>query len=298
MSEEPGIAPDGVILRLWESLFEDPEHPHSSGLAAGIGAGRPHPARIYDHWLGGKDALAIDREVAGKVAEVAPWVVAGARGNRAFLMRAVRELAEAGIDQFLDIGAGLPTAGNVHEMAQRVNPSARVVYVDHDPVVLAHARALLAEDERTVAVAGDLRDPEAILADPAVRRHLDFSRPIGVFLVAVLHFVEDREDPVGIVATIREAVAPGSHLVLSHVSDLHDDPKAARRVGPTRAAAQMYRELAAPFVLRTRDDLARILEGWELLPPGIVPAQLWRPGRRVGHSIMVLAAVGRRGGAR
>lgn len=151
---------------------------------------------------------------------MAPWVVSGVRANRAFLRRAVEALAESGIDQFLDLGAGLPSAGNVHEVAQGVNPAARVVYVDNDPVVLAHARALLATDERTVAVAGDFLDPSGILVDPAVRGHLDFSRPVAVLLVAVLHFVPDEADPAGCVAVLRDAVAPGSALVLSHVADL------------------------------------------------------------------------------
>lgn len=273
------MSSDESDLQLW-----DPDPPSTV---------TPHPARIYDFWLGGKDNFAQDREVGARVAEIAPWAVTGARANRAFLTRAVRYLARSGIAQFLDIGAGLPTAGNVHEIAQQVNPKARVVYVDNDPIVLCHARALLATDEYTVAVGGDARDPAGILADPAVRAHLDFDRPVGVLFVAVLHFVREEEDPARIVAIFRDALAPGSRVVISHVGDLPDDG------GPVRASAtleavDLYGKLAAPFTLRTREQVTALFDGWELEPPGVVPAHLWRPTRAPRKPITpVLAGLGR-----
>jgi hypothetical protein len=189
----------------------------------GIDTRAPNPARIYDYLLGGKDHYPADRQAAEAVLAVAPQAREGARENRAFLQRAVRYLAEAGVRQFLDIGTGLPTQGNVHQVAQAVMPEARVVYVDHDPVVHTHANALLTNNSpTTVAVIGDLREPEAILDHPEVRRLLDFTRPIAVLLVAVLHFIRDAEDPAGIVTRLRDAMAPGSYLVVSHATgDFH-----------------------------------------------------------------------------
>ena len=180
-----------------------------AGRMGGFDPSRPHPARVYQHWLGGKDTFGPDRDLAAKVAEIAPWVVAGARGNRAFLTRVVTHLARAGVSQFLDVGSGLPAAGNVHEIAQGINPDARVVYIDHDPIVLVHARALLARDKRTVAVAGDARDPVSILANPDVRSHLDFHRPIAVLFIAVLHFLREDDDPASVVAERRHDAGPG-----------------------------------------------------------------------------------------
>jgi hypothetical protein len=168
----------------------------------------------------GSEGLRADRRASARVAQVAPWVVAGARDNRRFLTRAVRYLAGAGVEQFLDLGSGLPAAGNVHEVAQTVRPRSRVVYVDNDPVVLAHARALLATDARTAVVDGDLTDPAAVLDDPVVHAHLDLSRPVAVLLVSVLHFVIDDDQAATITATLRERLAPGSALALSHVADL------------------------------------------------------------------------------
>ncbi|MDQ1250657.1 MAG: hypothetical protein QG597_5036, partial [Actinomycetota bacterium] len=194
-----------------------------------IDTSKPHPARMYDYWLGGKDNFAADRVAGDAVTRVAPFVRDAARGNRAFLARAVTFLAARGVDQFLDIGAGLPAAGNVHEVAQRVNPAVRVVYVDNDPVVLCHAQAILATDDRTIAVGGDLRDPGEILTCPQVRAHLDFTRPIAVLLVAVLHFVPDDEDPRGILASLHDALPRGSYLVLSHATNQFQGRHAAQR---------------------------------------------------------------------
>jgi hypothetical protein len=262
-----------------------------------LDATTPNAARIYDSWLGGKDNFGVDRQVASEVAQVAPFVVEGARANRAFLRRAVTHLAHAGIDQFLDLGSGLPTSPNVHEIAQEINPDARVVYLDRDPVVLVHARALLAGD-RTIAVAGDIRAPHAILTDPEIRAHLDFDRPIGLLLVAVLHFVTEHEKPAQIVAAFRDALAPGSYLVLSHVADLgdreqRDHPQVPTRAAATRHAAQVYELLAGPFTLRTAPEIGALFDGFELIPPGVVLAHEWRPGRRrPTRKVPILAGVG------
>lgn len=264
------------------------------GFLNGFDTKHAHPARVYDVWLGGKDGFAADREAAQQVAEKAPWVVQGARANRAFLRRAVVYLAGAGIDQFLDIGSGLPTSGNVHEIAQRVNPEARVVYVDLDPVVLVHARALLTKGSTTIAVAGDARDPWSILTDATVRGHLDFTRPVAVLFVAVLHFLSDEDNPAGVVGVFREALAPGSHVVISHVADLPDDQQPEGRADATREAAKVYQDLAAPFTLRTRAEIQDLFAGFELVQPGLIGAHEWRPARgRPGPSVPVLAGVGR-----
>lgn len=235
-----------------------------------------HPARVYDYWIGGKDHFAVDRQVGEAVAAVTPWVATDARANRAFLGRAVRHLARLGVDQFLEIGAGLPAPRNVHEAAHEVNPRARVVYVDRYPVVLAHGRALLATDDRVVVVAGDARHPESILGDPAVRAHLDLGRPVAALFVAVLHFITDSEDPGRIVAGFRDAMVPGSYVVISHVT-VDGDPERAAMV---RQAADVYRNAAAPFTPRTQQQVRELFDGFTLLSPGPVPVQQWHSQRR------------------
>ncbi|GAA3067900.1 hypothetical protein GCM10017600_20660 [Streptosporangium carneum] len=228
----------------------------------------PNVARMYDYFLGGKDNFRIDRVCAERVREHAPEVFVMARENRAFLGRAVRYLAdEAGVDQFLDIGAGLPTQENVHQVAQKINPEARTVYVDHDPVVLVHARALLATDDRTCVIRQDVRAPEKILTAVDALGLLDLSRPVAVLLVAVLHFVTDAEDPYGIVRTLLEAVPAGSHLVVSHVEHRPD----------LEEAAAQYRDANAPVTLRTADEIGRMFDGLALVDPGVVQVTDWRP---------------------
>ncbi len=245
-------------------------HDHPS-LPARIDTTTANPARIYDALLGGKDNFPADRAAAHAILNVAPQARQGASENRAFLQRAVRFLAaEAGIGQFLDIGTGLPTQGNVHQVAHAVTADARVVYVDHDPVVHAHADALLANHTTTIAVLADLREPEAILGHPQVRRLLDFTRPVAVLLVAVVHFIRDEEDPAGIVAKLRDAMAPGSYLVLSHATaDFH--PELAAKV------TEVYRQASAPLVPRTGSEIRRLFEGFELVAPGLVEPAAWRP---------------------
>jgi hypothetical protein len=239
-----------------------------------VDVSRPHPARMYDYYLGGKNHYAADREVADKVLAGAPSARTGPRENRAFLGRAVRFLtAEVGIRQFLDIGTGLPTTENVHEVAQRVAPSSRVVYVDNDPLVLAHARALLTSspEGRTAYIQADLRDPAAILSDPAARAILDFNQPIALMLVAILHFIPDEFRPAEILATLLDALPSGSYLVASQVS-MEDNPAL---IGNAMSA---YQAAGLPAQARDSDEFARLaFAGLELVPPGVVLVSEWRP---------------------
>jgi SAM-dependent methyltransferase len=228
-------------------------------------------ARMYDHWLGGHDNFAADRIAAGAVTAAAPEAPALARANRRFLRRAVTCLAATGISQFFDLGTGLPTRGNVHEIAQRASPGARVVYVDNDPMVAAHARALKTGPGVAVLHA-DLRDPGAILADPVTRRLLDLSQPLAILFAAVLHFVSDADSPHAAVSRYLEAAAPGSHLVISHITS---DP------GPQTAAevSAVYAATANPATPRTRAQILAFFDGIDLIEPGLVPVQRWRPAK-------------------
>jgi SAM-dependent methyltransferase len=229
---------------------------------------------MYDYLLGGKDNYAADREATDAWLEIDPAAAFGCRANRAFLGRAVRYLAaEAGMRQFLDIGTGIPTAGNTHQIAQAIAPESRVVYVDYDPVVLAHARALLISSEAgaTNYIDADLRDASAILTQAA--ELLDFTRPVAVTLVAILHAIPDADDPHAIVAQIMDAVPPGSHLALSHPgSDLFDRETLDSLMG---IANQTMRQELTP---RTREQVARFFEGTDLVKPGLVRVEEWRPG--------------------
>jgi len=231
---------------------------------------RPHPARMYDYFLDGKDNFPADREAGDEVLTAWPEVREGVRENRAFLRRVVSFLAgEAGIRQFLDIGTGIPTQGNVHEVAQAVAPGARVVYVDNDPIVHVHANALLAGDATTIILA-DLREPATILDHPTVRQVIDFGEPFAVLLLAILHFIADDEDPVGIVSAFREAMSPGSFLAISHVT-ADFSPETTGR------AARVYDRAAARLVPRGGPEIARFFDGLDLVAPGVVPLQQWRP---------------------
>ncbi len=237
----------------------------------GSDTAKAHPARVYDYMLGGKDHFAADRMLAERVVVNAPEVVMACRENRAFLGRAVRLLAEQGARQFIDIGTGFPTMGNTHEIAHSVAPDAQVVCIDNDPVVIAHSRALLAhrDPEHTTVLAGDLRDPEHILADPGLHEVIDFTRPVVVLMMAILHFLRDADDPAGIIAAFRAAMAPGSHLVISHATyDFNIKVLNNSRV---------YNDATAPFVPRSRAQVAALLAGFELLEPGLVDAAHWRP---------------------
>ena len=243
-------------------------------MAPEINSSLPHPARIYDYFIGGDNHFAVDRETAAQVLRRSPAAQVAARENRAFLGRAVRYLtAEAGITQFLDIGSGLPATNNVHQVAQAISPSARVVYADNDPLVHAHAQALLASAPagRTAYLHGDLRDPAAILSHPAARAVLDFGQPVALMLVAVLHFIPDEYQPAQIIATLRDAVPPGSYLAASHLTTQHD-PAA------TSAGQQTMREAGMTMQKRDSDVFAALaFSGLELVPPGVVLASQWRP---------------------
>ncbi len=239
-----------------------------------IDSSKPHSARIYDYFIGGKNHFAADRAAAEEVLRHSASVRVAARSNRAFLGRAVHYLAaEAGITQFLDIGTGLPTSDNVHEIAQAVTPSARVVYVDNDPLVLTHARALLTSSPqgRTAYIDADLRDPQSILDNPVTREVLDFSRPIGLIMVAILHMVADVDKPTQIVSTLLDAMPPGSYLAASHLTTEHD-PVA------TSAGQRVMNKAGIDMQKRDSDVFARLaFRGLELVPPGVTLVSDWRP---------------------
>jgi hypothetical protein len=242
-------------------------------LSSEIDTSRPHPARVYDYFLGGRTNFAADRQMANRILVSAPLAQTTARENRAFLCRAVRYLAVEGIRQFLDIGTGLPTASNVHEVAQAIDPTARVVYVDNDPLVLAHARALLtsAPEGRTAYIQADLRDPMNIVSSPVVREVLDFSEPVALVIVAVLHFIDDEFKPGAALTTLLDALPSGSCLAASHVTGEHD------RTGGSMAV-RTYRMSGVPLRLRNCDEFAELaFRGLELVPPGVVPVSEWRP---------------------
>ncbi|MBO0808462.1 MAG: SAM-dependent methyltransferase [Actinobacteria bacterium] len=230
-----------------------------------------HPARVYDYWLGGKDNFAADREAAERVLAVTPGLRFRVRANRAFLARAVRYLvSEAGIRQFLDIGTGIPTASNTHEVAQGIAGDARVVYVDNDPIVLAHARALLTSTPAGACayLASDLRKPGPILRQAAAT--LDFGQPVAIMLLGILHLISDAEDPYQLVRQLTGAVPSGSYLAISHpASDIADNQ---------REAQQRYNErVSTPQTLRSEAEVARFFDGLELVPPGLVAIHTWRP---------------------
>ncbi len=231
-----------------------------------------HPARIYDYWLGGKDNFPADREAAEQVREVLPSVEASARANRAFMSRAARFLAaEVGIRQFLDIGTGIPTSPNLHEVVQAVTPQARVVYADNDPIVLVHARALLTSspEGRTNYVDADIHDPEKILREAG--QVIDFSQPVALMLVAIMQYVATSENPYGIVARLVEAMTPGSYLALSHPTV--DVESSAAAMG----MQILNRLLAVRVTPRTHAEVSRFFDGLDLVAPGVVQTTAWRP---------------------
>ncbi|MDO0924626.1 SAM-dependent methyltransferase [Streptomyces sp. TG1A-8] len=233
----------------------------------------PSVSRIYDYYLGGSHNFEVDREAARKVMEYLPGLPKTMQANRAFLRRAVRFAAAEGITQFLDIGSGIPTFGNVHEVARAAAPEARVVYVDHDPVAVAHSQAVLQGNERADVIAADLRKPQEILASPRLQHLIDLNRPVALLLVAILHFVEDADDPYAAVAELREALAPGSLLILTHAS-YEGMPLPAERA---EGAVDVYKDIRNPLIMRSRDDVARFFEGYDMVEPGLVPLPLWRP---------------------
>ncbi len=239
----------------------------------GIDITHPSIARVYDYLLDGKDNFAVDRAVAEKLmaSHLEPKRLALA--NRDFLVRAVRFVAEQGVAQFLDLGSGLPTSPSVHEVARNVTPGARVAYVDYDPVVIAHNRALLATGEGLVTIRADLRDPQAVLGSEIVKDCLDFSQPVAILLLSVLHFIGDEEDPEGIIAQYRDALTPGSFLVLSTGTSQGADP------GMVSGTRDAYQDYSTPFRLRSHAEVLRFFDGFELVDPGVVLMQDWRPDK-------------------
>ena len=233
-----------------------------------IDTSRPHPARIYDYLLGGKDNYEVDQRAGDALAEAAPEVRIGLRANRAFLQRAVRYVVDSGVRQILDIGTGLPTSPNVHEIAQAAAPDVRVAYVDNDPIVKTHGDALLGRTGTTSIVLGDLRDPRAVVEHPDVRRVIDFDEPVALLLVAVVHFLTDAEKPEQIVAALRDALPAGSFLVLSHATGDFADRSEAQAV---------YRKATATLNLRSRVEIERFFDGFELVEPGLAQVPFWRP---------------------
>jgi hypothetical protein len=239
-----------------------------------IDTGRPHPARMYDYYLGGKDNYEVDREAAQRVIDLFPDIVPMARGNRKFMHRAVRYMVDSGIRQIIDIGTGIPTAPNTHQVAHEVSPDVRVAYVDNDPIVATYAGAHLLGTGNTGFFLGDLREPESILNHPTISELIDLDQPVGLMLVAILHFVRDDEDPEGLVAAYRDALPAGSQLLLSHTTgDFH------QLDGDAGTARDVYRDkgATATLTLRSHEQVSRFFDGFELVEPGLVQPPLWRP---------------------
>jgi hypothetical protein len=251
----------------------------------------PSPARLYNYYLGGKDNFAVDREAAEAILAVMPEGRRVARENRAFLRRVVRHLAtRAGIRQFIDLGAGLPTEGNVHEVAQEAVAGARVVYVDNDPVVLAHGEALLARDGNTAFVQADMRRPDVILSHRRLRELIDFSEPVAVLFVSVLQFVTDDEEAAALVRRFRAELTAGSHVVISTITGT------GQAEDKVKTITDAYQKSTAPAVLRSRERIERLFGDLDLIAPGLVPAPEWHPdvnGETAGGTSWVLAGVGR-----
>lgn len=230
----------------------------------------PSAARVYDYYLGGRHNFASDRLMGDRALAQWPTLPRIMQANRAFLRRAVRYAVAQGIDQFLDIGSGIPTVGNVHEVAQEADPAARVVYVDRDPVAVAHSRTILDGVPRAGVVEADFIDPDAVLNDPVTRAVLNLDRPVAVLLVAVLHFVGDALEPRRALARYREAMAPGSLLVISHASAEGDPDHAGEH-------AELYRDAGTPMTMRSREEVTTFFDGFVLVDPGVVYLPLWHP---------------------
>ncbi|MFS8105149.1 SAM-dependent methyltransferase [Lentzea alba] len=236
-----------------------------------IDVNRPSAARIYDAHLGGFHNFQVDRDAAAKIVAFMPELPDILRANRSFLRRAVRYLVGQGVTQFLDLGSGIPTVGNVHEIAWKANPDCRIVYVDSDPVAVSHSRTILSGIDRSTAIQGDLRHPQKILSDPETQRLLDFSQPIAVLMFAVLHFVPDSDDPAGIIREYLDAAAPGSYLAISHASLEGPEPQKAEE------ATQQFRRSVTEFSMRTRTEITGMFDGLDLVDPGVVYLPQWQP---------------------
>jgi hypothetical protein len=230
----------------------------------------PNAARVYDYWLDGAHNFASDRVMGDQVQQVMPAIRDAARMNRSFLRRAVLFMVESGVRQFLDIGSGIPTVGNVHEIAQRADPECRVVYVDKESVAVAHSELLLRGNDRAAVIQANLRDVEDVLEHPETKRLLDLDQPIGLLMLLVLHFVPDSWAPVGVVARYRDRLPPGSYLALSHVT-------ADGNPAGLCEAVELYRNTPESLYLRSHQEVLRLFDGFELADPGLVGCALWRP---------------------
>jgi trans-aconitate methyltransferase len=267
--------------------------PTGNPVPGDIDTTRPNVARIYDYLLGGKDNFTVDREAAKQLLEASPDIAGIVRDNRSFIGRVVRYLAgEAGIRQFIDLGGGLPTQTNVHEMAQAVAPDARVVYVDNDPVVWSHGQALLAHGEQVAMMHGDLRQPAAVLGNPELRALIDLDQPVALMCAAVLHFVPDTDEPHRVTAGYRDQLAPGSYLAISHGTTGETDDHQQVVGGVT----SVYRQASAQLHVRSRAEVQRFFDGFEMIKPGLVWINEWRPDPGIpsaGQPRSLLGGVGR-----
>ncbi|WP_422774829.1 SAM-dependent methyltransferase [Plantactinospora sp. WMMC1484] len=263
--------------------------PHQESAPSGIDSTRMSHARAYDYVLGGKDNFAVDREAARQVIALAPDLPALGKAQRRFLLRVTQMCAEEGIRQFLDIGAGIPTAPNVHQSAREIVPDARVVYVDNDPIVFVHNQALLSPDDNVVSIQADVRRPDELLAAPEVQQLIDFDQPVLLLFIGLFHLVTDAEDPAAIVARFRERMAPGSYICISQFCADGSDPAARAKL------EEISVNSPAPMTFRRREEIERFFDGFELLPPGVVDVQQWWPDENAPPTMLKVAAgVGRK----
>lgn len=247
---------------------------------------RPSPARMYDYFLGGAHNFEADRRLAEQTIAAFPGVVVSAQANRSFLRRAVKFLADAGVRQFIDIGSGIPTVGHVHEIAQDSAPESRVVYVDIDPVAVAHSKQILAGNDRTAVIQQDTRQPEQIVNHPDVRRLIDFDQPVALLVVALFHFIPDSDDPAGIIRQFSASLCSGSYLVLSHLSEDGLDPALVAR------GKEIYRRAGVELTARTREQVMALFSGFDLVEPGLVQAAEWRPDSTTDSDVNAAIAPG------
>ncbi|AVT31730.1 methyltransferase [Plantactinospora sp. BC1] len=262
---------------------------NQDSVPSGIDTTQMSHARAYDYVLGGKDNFAVDREAAKQVIALAPDLPALGRAQRRFLLRVTQMCADAGIKQFLDVGAGIPTAPNVHETARAITPDARVVYVDNDPIVFIHNRALLATDENVASIQADVRQPDELLDDPQVQRLINFDEPVLLLFIGLFHLVTDAEDPAALVARFRERLAPGSYVCISQFCTDGSDPAAKAKLEEISANSP------APMTFRRREEIERFFDGFELLSPGVVDLQQWWPDENAAPTMLKVAAgVGRK----
>ncbi len=261
---------------------------HLSWVPADVDLSRPNAARVYDYVLGGANNFEVDREFAKRLTAELPDAQSLAQENRGFLRRTLTYLAEHGIRQFIDLGSGIPTVGNTHEVVQRVDPAAKVVYVDNEPVAVAHSELILAENENAAILRADIRDCAMVLDHAVTRRLVDFDEPVAILAFAVLHFVPDEQEPYRLVARYRDATVPGSYLVVSHVT-CDARPEADYLV-------EQYRRSANPVTERNKADVSRFFTGYDLVDPGVVFTREWRPEIELeyGHNSLIYGGVGQR----